>query len=60
MSIRLLALAQTEPEDAVAWYADQAPSLGNAFLLVTHAACLRYSQTRLHVVNFDNIICPLA
>lgn len=35
MSIRLLELAQTELDEAMAWYADQAPGLGDAFLLET-------------------------
>jgi hypothetical protein len=35
MNIRLLAPAQTELDEAMAWYADQAPGLGDAFLLET-------------------------
>jgi toxin ParE2 len=35
MIIRLLAPAQTELDEAMAWYADQAPGLGDAFLLET-------------------------
>lgn len=33
MSIRLLAPAQRELDEAIAWYADQAPGLGDAFLI---------------------------
>jgi len=33
MTVRLLAPAQTELDEAVAWYAAQAPGLGDAFLL---------------------------
>jgi len=35
MIIRLLTPAQAELDEAVAWYADQAPGLGDAFLLET-------------------------
>ena len=35
MSIRLLELAQTELDEAIAWYAEQAPGLGDAFLIET-------------------------
>lgn len=35
MIIRLLAPAQAELDEAVAWYADQALGLGDAFLLET-------------------------
>lgn len=35
MIIRLLEPAQVELDEAVAWYADQAPGLGDAFLLET-------------------------
>jgi len=35
MIIRLLEPAQAELDEAVAWYADQAPGLGDAFLLET-------------------------
>lgn len=35
MIIRLLKPAQAELDEAVAWYADQAPGLGDAFLLET-------------------------
>ena len=35
MNIRLLEPAQTELDEAMAWYADQAPGLGDAFLLET-------------------------
>lgn len=33
MNIRLLEPAQVELDEAIAWYADQAPGLGDAFLL---------------------------
>lgn len=33
MNVRLLEPAQAELDEAVAWYADQAPGLGDAFLL---------------------------
>lgn len=33
MSIRLLAPAQTELDEAISWYAEQAPGLGDAFLV---------------------------
>lgn len=33
MSIRLLEPAQTELDEAIAWYAEQAPGLGDAFLI---------------------------
>ena len=33
MSIRLLEPAQMELDDAIAWYAEQAPGLGDAFLI---------------------------
>ena len=33
MSIRLLAPAQTELDEAISWYAEQAPRLGDAFLV---------------------------
>ena len=33
MSIRLLEPAQTELNEAISWYAEQAPGLGDAFLL---------------------------
>ena len=33
MNVRLLEPAQTELDAAVAWYAEQAPGLGDAFLL---------------------------
>ena len=32
MSIRLLEPAQAELDEAIAWYAEQAPGLGDAFL----------------------------
>ena len=35
MSIRLLEPAQTELDEAIAWYAGQAPGLGDAFLIET-------------------------
>lgn len=35
MNVRLLEPAQTELEDAIAWYAEQAPGLGDAFLIET-------------------------
>ena len=35
MSVRLLEPAQAELDDAVAWYAEQAPGLGDAFLIET-------------------------
>ena len=35
MSIRLLEPAQAELDDAINWYAEQAPGLGDAFLLET-------------------------
>ena len=35
MSVRLLQSAQAELEDAIAWYASQAPGLGDAFLIET-------------------------
>ncbi len=35
MSIRLLAPAQAELDEAIRWYAEQAPGLGEAFLLET-------------------------
>jgi plasmid stabilization system protein ParE len=33
MSVRLLESAQAELDDAIAWYASQAPGLGDAFLI---------------------------
>ena len=35
MSVRLLESAQAELDDAIAWYASQAPGLGDAFLTET-------------------------
>jgi toxin ParE2 len=35
MSIRLLEPAQAELDEAIGWYAEQAPGLGDAFLLET-------------------------
>jgi len=35
MSVRLLGPAQAELDDAIAWYAEQAPDLGDAFLIET-------------------------
>jgi len=35
MSIRLLAPAQAELDEAITWYAEQAPGLGEAFLIET-------------------------
>ena len=35
MSVRLLESAQVELDDAIAWYASQAPGLGDAFLIET-------------------------
>ena len=35
MSVRLLESAQAELDDAIAWYASQAPGLGDAFLIET-------------------------
>lgn len=35
MNIRLLEPAQAELDEAISWYADQAPGLGDAFLLET-------------------------
>ena len=35
MNIRLLEPAQAELDEAIAWYAEQAPGLGDAFLLET-------------------------
>lgn len=35
MNIRLLEPAHTELDEAMTWYADQAPGLGDAFLLET-------------------------
>ena len=33
MSVRLLDTAQAELDDAIAWYAEQSPGLGDAFLI---------------------------
>ena len=35
MSVRLLESAQAKLDDAIAWYAEQAPGLGDAFLIET-------------------------
>lgn len=35
MNIRLLEPAQAELDEAIAWYAEQAPGLGEAFLIET-------------------------
>ena len=35
MSLRLLKPAQAELDEAIAWYAEQAPGLGDAFLIET-------------------------
>ena len=35
MSIRLLEPAQAELDEAITWYAEQAPGLGDAFLIET-------------------------
>ena len=35
MSIRVLEPAQMELDEAIAWYAEQAPGLGDAFLIET-------------------------
>ncbi|MBX3658847.1 MAG: type II toxin-antitoxin system RelE/ParE family toxin [Ramlibacter sp.] len=35
MSIRLLEPAQAELDEAISWYAEQAPGLGDAFLIET-------------------------
>jgi toxin ParE2 len=35
MTVRLLEPAQAELDEAIAWYADQAPGLGDAFLIET-------------------------
>ena len=35
MSIQLLEPAQAELDEAIAWYAEQAPGLGDAFLIET-------------------------
>ena len=35
MSVRLLESAEAELDDAIAWYASQAPGLGDAFLIET-------------------------
>ena len=35
MSVRLLESAQVELDDAIAWYASQAPGLGDVFLIET-------------------------
>ena len=35
MTIHLLEPAQAELDEAIAWYAEQAPGLGDAFLLET-------------------------
>ena len=35
MSVRLLEPAQAELDDAIAWYAEQAPGLGDAFFIET-------------------------
>ena len=35
MSVRLLEPAQAELDDAITWYAEQAPGLGDAFLIET-------------------------
>ena len=35
MSVRLLEPARTELDDAITWYAEQAPGLGDAFLIET-------------------------
>jgi toxin ParE2 len=35
MNIRLLEPAQAELDEAIAWYAEQAPGLGDAFLIET-------------------------
>ena len=35
MNIRLLDPAQAELHEAIAWYAEQAPGLGDAFLIET-------------------------
>ena len=44
MKIRLLAPAQTELDEAIAWYAQQAPGLGDAFLVETLKAFLLIEQ----------------
>jgi len=35
MSVRLLEPAQAELDEAIGWYAEQAPGLGHTFLLET-------------------------
>ncbi|MDR7307648.1 type II toxin-antitoxin system RelE/ParE family toxin [Rhodoferax saidenbachensis] len=35
MTVRLLAPAQAELDEAIAWYAEQAPGLGETFLIET-------------------------
>lgn len=35
MSVRLLEPAQQDIDEAIAWYASQAPGMGDAFLLET-------------------------
>ncbi len=44
MSIRLLEPAQAELDEAIAWYAEQAPGLGDAFLIETLKAIALIGQ----------------
>jgi hypothetical protein len=57
MIIRLLAPAQTELDEAMAWYADQAPGLGDAFLLET-LKTLRLIKPRLSISPKAAIVSP--
>jgi plasmid stabilization system protein ParE len=44
MNVRLLAPAQHELDEAIAWYAGQAPGLGDAFLIETLKALKLITQ----------------
>ena len=44
MNVRLLAPAQHELDEAISWYAGQAPGLGDAFLIETLKALKLVTQ----------------
>ena len=44
MTIRFLEIAEAELDEAIRWYADQAPGLGNAFLIEVLSAADRIAR----------------
>ena len=44
MTVRLLEIAEIEPDEAIHWYSEQAPGLGDAFLIEVLSAADRIAR----------------